>query len=843
MVINSPNKPAGASISGSFGSRIKIIGLISLTLFMLLGLGGCVTMNDSEASQVYSADTIGTLGTTSSLGQTFISRRPNFNGITVWLTRPPEQTNRYDAANINILSVSLFSAPGDPAPIYTTDLDIPSSGNNLPITIKLPDQLDSAGRGYYLLLANDSNTIQVNGRNEDAYPHGNAFQADQPINADFAFQLTYDYGFSSLIKDARSIVSWIWVIAPLLAVLWLPGWLLLDMSGLRSGYDFVEQIAVAVGISLALIPVLMLWTSVLKVSWSGIALFIAVGFLIGLFLVRIIYSSIIVRMKRSRLPGGQSENHHDSSEMIRNHNKLYSLALLLVFLAALAVRLIMVRDLATPAWVDSVHHALLTRLILNTGAYPTSYLPYFSIAPTSYHLGFHSIAASFIWLSRLDLPHALLILGQVLNALTVFSVYLFSNILTRNRLAGLFAAIITGFLTPMPAYYSSWGRYTELMGILLLPVILSLISKLLIKSDTRKTGWIIGFGALTAGGLFMIHYRVLAFLVSLVLFFIIIQLIRRDKETNNTTTRILLAVGIMASLGIILVFPWFIQTIKTNLLPYLTPVSNTSTPFSQDFSWPYLTSALGRQAMILAGLGLIWGVIKLKRLSFIIPIWVISLFIIANLGALKLPGGGLINNTSVEIMLFIPISILGGYFLAELINFWQDLIPSPFIFPAFTIVTILTVFVAFLGARQLIPILNPITILTRYPDLPALQWVRENIPQDETIVINPFAWGYGLYAGQDGGYWISALAGQPTIPPPVIYGLSQEAPQLTEISRHVFSLSNDPPALWEYMHSHQLNYIYIGARGGVISPQKIAASALFHVLYYQDGVWVFSIKP
>ena len=80
------------------------------------------------------------------------------------------------------------------------------------------------------------------------------------------------------------------------------------------------------------------------------------------------------------------------------------LLLVLIFLVSLVVRLIMVRDLATPAWVDSVHHALITRLILTNGAYPSTYLPYLDISPTVYHPGFHSIAASFVWLTNLDLP-------------------------------------------------------------------------------------------------------------------------------------------------------------------------------------------------------------------------------------------------------------------------------------------------------------------------------------------------------------------------------------------------------------------------------------------------------
>ena len=135
----------------------------------------------------------------------------------------------------------------------------------------------------------------------------------------------------------------------------------------------------------------------------------------------------------------------------------------------------MVRDYATPTWVDSVHHGLITRLILEQGGFPASYAPYLDIQITEYHPGFHSVLASFIWLSGLSIDQAMLILGQVLNALAIFASYLFTVSLLSDRRAGLLAAAITGLFTPMPAYYTSWGRYTHLAGMLILPVFFSFL--------------------------------------------------------------------------------------------------------------------------------------------------------------------------------------------------------------------------------------------------------------------------------------------------------------------------------------------------------------------------------
>lgn len=843
MEPSNPFDCCGVPRSTKHHSSTKYYILIILILILTSSLSGCVSMSDPEASQVYTSDIIGVLSDQSSLGQSFISRRPNLNGLTIWISRLPGTSGQPASQNSSYLTVRLYYRSIDTEPVYTAVVAVPLTGSNLPVTIKIPNQNNPGGQGYYLLLNNGSGTIQVNGRKEDAYALGQAFVSNSPINADLAFQLTYDYGFSAMIGDLRSSFSWIWLFVPLLVVLWIPGWLLMDVSGQRTRFDFGEQTAISIGLSLALIPLLMLWTTVLKIKWTQNGVLFVAGFLLFVFLARLIYLAITYRIRRSKnllsLPGEKPDPHGWKSFSA----SFSPAALVLIFMAALMVRFIMVRDLATPAWVDFVHHALITRLIMENGSFPSTYQPYFDFASTAYHPGFHSIAAVFTWLSRLDLSRSLLILGQVLNALAVFPVYLLTKIFTRSQAAGLCAALITGFLTPMPAYYTSWGRYTELTGLLLLPIVLAFLQVWMDGNSGRSHIWLILLGSLSAGGLFLVHYRVLVFMVCLVLSYLLVHLVRHKDTSVPKAIQLLILAGCMAVLGVIIVLPWFIPAFTTTLLPRITSSITDDQLFFQDFSWPYLLSALGKQSLVLAGLGLVWAISRRKLYSLVLIIWVFLLFLLANLSPLKLPGGGLISNGSVEIMLFIPISLLGGYFISELLARWKDLLPSWTQIPIKVAILFLFGYVAFLGARQLIPILNPVTILTRNADLPAIAWIKENIPPDETIVINPFAWGYGLYAGNDGGYWILPLSGNFTLPPPVIYGLSSNATQINQLIQQVIDAHPDPAMFLEFMRSNQLSYIYCGVRGGVISSQMLADSGLFNVLYHKEGVWIFSIKP
>ncbi len=800
-------------------------------------------MADPETFQDYNSDAVVTLDARTILGQSFVSRRPDLTSITIWLTRVGNSAGMPQPAEANVLIAQLYLSPAAGTQVFATPVAIPSAANHLPITISIPGQKYPAGQAYFLRVSNASGTVQVDGRNGDAYPDGQAYLNDQPINADIAFRVAYDYGFSTFIGDVANLLPAAWLIIPLLIILWLPGWLLIEFSGLALRYDLGERVALAGGLSLAVIPIILLWTTTLKIRWTSTGLWLVSGFLIAILAGRLIFNTLTHRKDNATRGVSQQSDTQSTLRRKLSSSILQSLALFLIFLAALAIRLIMVRDLATPAWVDSVHHALVTRLIMENGAYPATYLPYFDFSPSMYHPGFHSIAAAFTWLSRLDLARSLLVLGQVLNAFTVFSVYLFTKTLTKSAPAGLFASIITGFISPMPAYYTSWGRYTELTGLLLLPVIIALIRPWLEGQAHKKTGWVILLGGLAAGGLFMIHYRVLAFMACLVLAYFLIQLFRQPSSPGNHPFRLLWLVFAMAALAIILVLPWFIPTLRTTLVPSITANIPTSNPFFQGFSWPYLTSALGKQAMVLGGLGLLWGILKRERFSFMIALWVVFLFFMANLGALRLPASSLITTPTVEIMLFLPISILGGYFISQLTSLWKQVIPSRLAAPAYGIFLVSIIFVSYLGARQLVPILNPVTILSRQADLASIDWLNDNIPKGETVVINPFAWGYGLYAGNDGGYWISPLAGRQTLPPPVLYVLDQESAQITTLAQQVQAAGSDPQALRDLLQAHQLTYIYIGARGGAISPDKLISSELFSLLYYQDGVWILAVKP
>lgn len=828
----------------------KCCGIHHYCIFIVLAIiiSSCVTLPDPEVSQDSNSDVIGVVNSSHSLGQTFEIRRENFNGLTFW-TSVDIKTLEDSTQNEQVLIIDLFSETEPRTHIHHTKIWLESTSDIKPVTIFFPPQLNSAGKVFFLSLSTNAGSINVYGRDEDFYPKGQAFSDMHGIDGDIAFTTTYEFDGGNLLDEIKKWFESTWLVVPFLLILFVPGSFLLITSRENPNFEFNQYIGISIGLSLAFIPVLLLWTSTIGIVWNKSTVY----FIFGFFTAILVFAYIRKKFIRHELQIARIREwiaRQISTGEFVNTQKKYARVLFLpivlisIFLLSLAIRLIMVRDLATPAWVDSIHHALVTRIILETGALPETYLPYLNIEPTFYHPGFHSQLATFQLLSDLDIHLAMLILGQVLNALMVFAVYSLALSMTKNQSMGIFAAIISGLFTPMPAYYTSWGRYTQLSGLLILVIAYIYFKQAVYKADKRLFSHELVFASVAASGLLIVHYRVTAFLILFIIADIIIRFtfFGRFQVIGRLQVLRLLIIVLLSTLIII---PWLIQAIPNTFLVSLTQPAPSETEWFADFSWSYLNTAWGKQALVLGVLGLLWGIIRRKRFALILLIWVGLLIILANMSALGLPGGGFINTTSIEISLFIPISILAGYIIVEIIQLWKLVFPKNIHQVMLIFVGTLTIILSFIGARNLTSILNPVTFLSRNQDILAIKWVEENIPKEEKILINPFLWGYGLYAGNDGGYWITPLSGRITIPPPVLYGLSPQEDRIfiNQISQFAIDHGRDAKELYNIMSENDVAYIYLGARGGPISPKAIASNPGFNKIYDAQGVQIFEVLP
>lgn len=824
-----------------FYNRIRQVGSLSVLFLLIISAitlfttSSCVSMYDPEESQEYRAHIVGTVTPETAIGQSFVSRRQPLSAIQIWY-----QINKETAPANGKLKVSLFHSISDDVPLEQISIDFNNLINKSSYTIPIKYRTDPVNQTYYIEFQVNHGEFLVYGRSEDAYYNGQAYINGVEIDSDIAFRLSYTYNESAILQDIVNIVrNTGYLLLTFIAIL-LPGGILVNILPIKSEHDRFLKIGLASGISLAIVPVFMLWTSKFNIrleSWIIRWIFVLLS-VIYLYQNR---HSILIFFRKT-------------TPSI-NRRLLTDIAMAAIIIAALFIRFAMIRDLAAPAWVDSVHHALITNLIVENGGYPDNYSPLPEISTHNYHPGYHSLIAVFMWLANRDITYSMLIIGQVLNTLCVIAVYLLAKSMTNNRLAAIIAGLITGFITPMPAYYTSWGRYTQLTGLLILPTAYYLtlrcwktvnVHENIGSYITKKSNFSLTIiTVLTYSGIFLTHYRASAYLACLLISFFLVQLFlsRNKPKLRRKTIQFPILIILITSSALLITWEWWPSLISSLLIPRVVTIVSSQPRFFDDFSWGYLTPVYGNIAMVLAILGCILGLIRKKSFPYLIIIWVLLLFLLANINALGFPGAKLINNTSVTIALFIPISILSGYLIAIIILLGRKpLVGWPKKLYQL-VISMSLVFVMIMGARKIIPIINPTTVLFRQPDYEALDWIQNNIPTDEIIAINPFAWGFGMYAGDDGGYWISPLTKHLSIPPPALYGLSPTLSRfVAQTSRKLISSSDDVDDLYLYLKENNINYIFIGTKGGVLSPKMFNDSPLFNTIFNSRESWMFQLE-
>lgn len=293
--------------------------LLFLLIFLSGCLSGCLRLYDPEASQEQNSGVIAVVETGQTFEQSFVSRRPRMDAVGMILGTPSDGSSATD------VTVELYYSSETLTPIATLQL----SGQQVKagaVIIAFPPQNDSAGRSYILRLRSESGSFQVAGKGEDVYPQGSAFANGQRLEGDATLRLHYDFDWQALLSDLWSIAEGSWLFIPLALLLLGPGFLVLDLLGLSTSFSGSERLAIWVGLSMAILPVVMTWTSIIGLRWNSTALWLAAGAICALIAWRLRNKW---RKPQFRISGEVA-------------------ALLAVLMVTLIVRLIMVRDLSAP---------------------------------------------------------------------------------------------------------------------------------------------------------------------------------------------------------------------------------------------------------------------------------------------------------------------------------------------------------------------------------------------------------------------------------------------------------------------------------------------------------------
>ncbi len=508
------------------------------------------------------------------------------------------------------------------------------------------------------------------------------------------------------------------------------------------------------------------------------------------------------------------------------------------------MRLLAVRDLAFPQWVDAVRHGLITTIMAADGRAITSYAPWLPVERFPYHFGFHTVPASLIRMTGWELAPLLLILGQLLNALVPLSVYAAAWLMTRRRAVGLVAAFLVAFPFLFPGYYATWGRFTQLTGMLVMPPLVAL-TWLLLRGGRRwrHAWWLVG---LLASGLFLIHLRVFLYFLP---FPLLVWAGSRFRRTRG-----LLAAGAL-TVALVGARAW-------ELFPRasLQRLSNSIDEYNS-FPIGYVTAGWERYVIALAIGGALLGLgawLRRRRwgaLPLALAAWVGALFALLAGRRLGLPQTWLVNLNSMYITLFFPFALLIGIALDRLWG-WSVValralerrghLPAPRFFDMLrhaALGALLTAALLF-GAHNQIAILHPETTLARPADMAGLMWVRDNLPPDARVVVSAWEWLNGAWAGTDGGAWLLPLTGHASSTPPADYQYNGELAESVRRFNEAATAIEDwsAPAAARWLRDQGYTHIFVGARGGFLDPAALARNPQLSQLYAADGVFIFEIQ-
>ena len=766
------------------------------------------------------------------LEQTFTAQKDGLREIELIFVRHDEP-----AADENgRLTLKLFTRDGRLLAEQT--LETRNLRHNQTYVWQIPGQADSAGQAYMLQISGSpDNPVSVWGYDLDAVSSG-AFSVSEGETAvqDLRFITRYQLGWGSALGQlGQTAVHYGFLFLLALAFLLLPGCLIL-LLGLRwASWDGMAWGGTALAVGTAVWPVVWYLFSLVGGRWTGWLLWLVL--LTGWVAVFVLVWRGARRPEKRRDAGQdvtRSSRPYDTSRITHHASRIHwqHIALMLILLIGFGVRLLAVRDLNIPPWVDASRHALITAVMMENGRTLKNYAPYLTIDRFPYHFGFHTISASLMLMGNWRLEQLLLNLGQLLNALVPLTLYAATWLMTRRRNTALIAAFLAAIPFFFPGYYATWGRFTQLTGVLILPVLLAFTWLLLRGARRWRRLW--HLAVLLAGGLFLVHLRVFVFYVP---FAFVVWLMSWGRHG-----RYLLATAVGAFL-LILPRLLYLQSVTepVKAISYNLPGYN-------QFPTGYYQAGWDRYFIWLAGLLLLWAAWQAlrKRAWAFLPLamaaWTLLLLFMLSGDYLGLPSTSLVNLNSMYITLFVPLAIFSGVTLDQL---WRRLgrqrrpLQAVGYFAAGMAATLLLIF----GIRQQISILNPNTILARPPDLAGLEWLDANLPPDALVAVNSWLWLGNTYAGADGGAWIVPLTRRQATTPPADYVYNRQmAAQVNQFNKEAEAITDwSDPAAAVWLYKQGVSHIFIGAKGGFMDPAALARNPNLQMMYGEDGVFIFEV--
>jgi len=470
-------------------------------------------------------------------------------------------------------------------------------------------------------------------------------------------------------------------------------------------------------------------------------------------------------------------------------SKINLMVLSLLFGIFILLRLAFVSQAILPLYFDSAEHYRIIKSLLGQLELSNT-TPPFPIAGY-YHIGFHLLALFITSIRQAEITDTMLILGQIILALIPLPVFFIIKHETRSNNAGLFGVLLAAFGWYMPAHVMDWGKYPALLSLLLIQFVLSSAYLFIQYKDTLSSRKYWGLIAILMAGILtavFAHSRSLVIFGIVLIAWIAAIWWRRLPRMSQWLVFYVVVLGIIS------------EYIFIQRQDVLTLVFD-----------PYVN-----KGFVITPIVLFLFVFALKahpQLTFT-ALLVIFLLLVSLFAPVTVPGVGnltLLDRPYVEMILYLPLSVIGGLGLAGLEQYLLRSQIKLNISP-----TILSKYVSILVIGLVV--INALLQYEFYPsdcckivgadDLVAIDWMGKNLPPDSRVLISAVELrvlasdSFQGYVGGDAGIWITPLTDRHTIP---------------ILSHSDFGQQNTLNSLCELKASH----LYVGETGQTFDDSQI----------------------
>jgi len=607
---------------------------------------------------------------------------------------------------------------------------------------------------------------------------------------------------------------WEWIkVAGSFVLFFGPGLLLLSFYSSKSKFSPNVHLTFAFGLSLGIWIILLIWLQLFNISLNkySVRLFFSIVFL-----------SWLIRV---------TKNKNEILNWFKEKNNYYELIIIIFSIFIFIFYAYAYKELVAGMGSDSMHHTLISSLIMKEGQIPKDYGPYAPVVTFSYHFGYHAYIAALSWLSGIPVRLMVVLSGAILMGLASLAGGALSYYLTKKTLIGLLSAAIIGIIYIFPAYSLLWGRFTQLMGTIIL---MMFITALIYWDHQYKFSLNFVFVIIAiAIGLIFSHYRIS---IIGILFSILFLTIRKKIAVifkNHFLCWLAIPVGVL-----FISAPKLIQLLISRQIGFSAPgVQFENSYFSlEQRLGPMFYNEI--QTWFLIGISLVLilvGLIKREKISLVIFLWLILLFIFSR----QMIFGHIIDPITLMVSSYVPMIMSLGLGLSGVTQRSKNLYLRFFVLILFFVGMVI-------GTERWnsFDFLNN-SFVTKN-DLRAADWIQRNTDNSSLFLVNTYQFPFQeeLIIGLDAGYWLPVLAERRTITYPMVYLLEKMnkfAAEKEIIKFHQMQGDFNNVQYFELLKKANIDYYFIGENENINNLSEVFSSDFFDLIYESGGVFIFKL--